>query len=84
MTAYNNLKKNRPLTSQQQLAGGKFWSIISKYIQKQKLSRLINDSRNIIYQGDKTHVDINKKDNKALKHQQKRDLGIVQQADLEV
>ena len=78
------IHKNRTLTLEQELAEGKVWSISTNRYRTKK-DPDIEKALGLLYlKKDNSYIDLNKKGNRALQHQQERELGIVWHADLEV
>ena len=81
---YKVIHKNRTLTLEQELAEGKVWSISTNRYRTKK-DPDIEKALGLLYiEGDNSYKDLNKKGNRALQHQQEKELGIVWHADLEV
>ena len=81
---FNVVHKNRTLTLEQELAEGKVWSISTNRYRTKK-DPDIEKALGLLYiKMDNSYIDLNKKGNRALRHQQERELGIVWHADLEV
>ena len=78
------IHKNRTLTLEQELAERKVWSISTNRYRTKK-DPDIEKALGLLYlKRDNFYIDLNKKGNRALQHQQERELGIVWHANLEV
>ena len=77
------LHRNRTLTSEQELAEGKVWSISTNRYRTKKDSDIEKALGLLYIKRGNSYIDLNKKGNRGLQHQQERKLGIVLHADLE-